>query len=396
MDPRPACPYQLLLLSGPLAGRTLPLAIGTLTVGDEASDLALGLEGGCQAHLQIDEAGIALSNAIPCWVNGLPQPPGLLPLGSLIDLAGLHFVLAAEGETVQALPLLPRAVRAASRPHWPLWLGLSLLPLLIGSAWLLFAPPPASDLRWLQQASAHWPGLQWQTMADGSLQITGQCTDSRSLAGLRQQLARHGVRYRWQVSCQDEWMASVRALLQNHGYAQAQLTITADGILQIAAPWRQGGSLASLMAGLDQIPGLPHWQLRPPDGVPLASIVAALQQLGQLDGLSARHGAQGWLLSGALSPARWQRLRQAMTDPQSPLYASRLLDAPEAPTYVEGLSDQMAAIGGSRESPFLIMRNGLRLQVGSQLAGDWQILAIFPDGVSLLGRDSLLFWRVDG
>lgn len=383
--------FKLKLLGGPLAGRELFLPIGPFSVGDGDSDLALPLEGGGQATLDVAEDGVSLSSLTPCWVNGQRQAPGPLPLLQVVDLAGVPLVLGA-ADAELGHPAIPP--RGGARHHVA---GVMLAALVAAGvlAWTLTpaaSPPAPSPRDWLPQALRADPGLSARWLGDNALELSGRCRDSGQLQALTTRLRAAGVRLRQETVCQDELQRSVRALMASFGYPDVKVTLDEAGHADIDGPVT--GDSAALAAALDQLPGLSGWRLSDRGADELAALLPRLQSAGLLSGLSATRGEQGWLLSGQLDEAKQARLQDflgsANAEPGRTL-PLRFVGAASSVAPGDYLPAAIAGVGGNAQSPYLQLANGMRLLSGSPVAQGMRVVAIGADGVSLAGSRELVF-----
>ncbi|MBZ6066202.1 type III secretion system inner membrane ring subunit SctD [Aeromonas veronii] len=382
--------FKLKLLNGPLQGQELRLPPGPFTLGAAESDLLLPLERGEQARLEVTPSGVALCSDTPCWVAGRRQGEGVLPIHAGIDLAGVHFVLAHSDEE----PPAPLIARRRGKQTFPLWALLTTLALSAGAATLLWPAPPIatpSPRDWLPAALAAEPGLQGSWQGDGSLVLSGRCRASRPLMALTARLQAAGVRLQQEAICDDDLQRSVKALLASYGYPDMTVTLDPQGEAQIDGAFQ--GDTSDLARALDQLPGLRGWQLSDHGAQELESLITALSQGSLLDGLSARRTEHAWLLSGQLDPeqqvrleALLERLNQGRTE--RPL---RFIGAAGSVTELDYLPSPMAGIGGNASAPYLQLTNGMRLLPGTPVKQGMRVVAVAPDGVSLAGRQRLVF-----
>ncbi|TDR76582.1 type III secretion system inner membrane ring subunit SctD [Paludibacterium purpuratum] len=387
--------FKLWLLNGPMAGRALNLPPGVFTIGTDDADLALPLQQGRMATLTVAPDGVLLQDDTPCWVDGQSVRPGALPLGHFIDLAGLHFVLGpSDGERAS----VSAVARARPRSVWlMLALGVScVLATALGLAWWLAPAPTVSPppQQWVAAALRPFPDVLAEWQDDGVLRVSGRCPDSAALAMLRTRLDAAGVRYQWLAQCDDELLRSVQALLHNYGYPHAIVTLTADGKAQIQETVRNDERFAQLTDALDHLPGLAGWQIVDRFGQEFDRLLARLRADRQLDGLSVRQGRFSWVVSGELPPARVERVRALLNDLTHRGELSmpaHLVNAASTASAGEFLPADIAGIDGSRTSPFLTLTNGMRLLLGATVRQQMLIVAIHPDGVSLAGRNTLVF-----
>lgn len=383
--------FKLKLLGGALSGRELLLPVGPFSVGAPESDLALPLERGATATLEVSEAGVALTSATPCWIRGRRQPPGALPLHQVIDLAGLGLILGPVDAELGHPPMPPRASgrRAA--------VGVLLAALALAGAlvWALLprpvAPPPTVR-EWLPQALLAEPGLRARWLDEQALELSGTCRDSRQLQTLTTRLRAAGVRLRTETVCRDELEQSVRALMAGFGYPEASVVLDEAGHADIDAALVSDGP--ALAAALDRLPGLTSWRLTDRGADELAALVPRLQSAGLLTGLSATRGERDWLLSGELDEARQARLLEWLGRVNAEAGRTlpvRFIGAARSVAHTDYLPAAIAGVGGNAETPFVRLANGMRLLVGSPLAHGMRVVAISAQGVSLAGSRALVF-----
>lgn len=393
--------FKLKLLGGPLSGRELLLPVGTLTLGDAAADLALTLEGGATATLEVSEAGVALASPTPCWVGGRRQAPGPLPLHQVVDLAGVCLIVGAVDAEL-GHPAIPRRARTHRFGGGRLLGALVLVLVLVLAGvlgWALMPPPvpaPPGVRDWLPQALLDAPGLQARWLDAQTLALSGRCRDSRQLQALSTRLRAAGVRLRTETVCRDELEQSVRALMAGFGDTEVSVTLDDAGHADIDAALSSGepALAAVLAAALDRIPGLTSWRLSDRGADELAALVPRLQSAGLLAGLSATRGERGWLLSGELDEARQARLvewLQRANAEAGRAWPLRFVGAARSGARADYLPAPIAGVGGNAESPFVRLANGMRLLVGSPVAHNMRVVAISAQGVSLAGSRALIF-----
>lgn len=382
--------FKLKLLNGPLQGQELRLSPGPFTLGREESDLLLPLEQGEQARLEVTPDGVILTSDTPCWVSGHRQGQGLLPIHTGIDLAGVHFVLAHADESAPQ----PRIARRGSGRSFPLGLLLGTLLLSVGVAVLLWPaePVPVPSVRaWLPEALRAEPGLQTNWLADNSLQLSGRCQASRTLMQLTERLRASGVLLHQEAICDDDLQRSVQALLSSYGYQEMTVTLDEKGKVLIDGAFQ--GDTSELAKALDSLPGLRGWQLSDNGTQELGYLISQLEQAGLLHGLSAWRTEQAWLLSGQLAPEQQSQLRALLLrlNQQSGIRSMRFIGATGNVSAHDYLPAPIAGIGGNADAPYLQLTNGMRLLSGTPVKQGMRVVAVSPDGISLAGRQSLVF-----
>lgn len=386
--------FKLKLLNGALAGRELMLPAGTFTLGAGDCDLSVSLEHGQSATLEVTEEQVSLVSHTPCWVQGRRSPPGLLPIGVAIDLAGVGFALGGVDEELK-LSALP-----ARRKPLQTLLPLLLLSVLagVGLCWALYPAPaaePPGPREWLPPLlKQQLPGVVATWRTDQPLLLAGRCQDSQRLAGLVQQLERAGVRLVQEVVCNDQLQASVMTLLRSYGYTDVDVTIDADGKASIDGQLVDNKQFDQLAQSLDQMPGLTGWHFSDRHADDLARMIERLQADGQLAGLSAVRSPHGWILSGQLTEKRVTELQPLLAALRTELQLMRpirLVNVTQVVDSKDFLPAGIASLGGNQSAPYLELVNGMRLQVGSMVKKGMWIVDISPGGVSLSDTHQLVF-----
>ncbi|VVE55773.1 type III secretion system inner membrane ring subunit SctD [Pandoraea sputorum] len=383
--------FKLKLLSGPLAGHELLLPPGPFSVGGDDSDLALPLEGGGTATLEVGEGGVALSSATPCWVNGRRCAPGALPPRQVVDLAGVALVWGpADAELGH--PRVPPRGGAHGQVTGVLLVALALAGALGWALKPVAVPPPPTVRDWLPQALKDVPGLSARWLGENTLELSGRCRDSGKLQLLTARLRAADVRLRTETVCQDELLQALRALMASFGYIDVTVTLDAAGRADIDGPIAGDG--AALADALDRLPGLTGWRLTDRGADELRALLPRLQAAGLLSGLSATRAERGWLLSGQLDAGQQARLQdfvQRVNGEPGRMLPLRFVGASRGEARTDYLPAAIAGVGGNAEAPYLQLSNGIRLVVGSLLARGMRVVAIGASGVSLAGNRELVF-----
>ncbi|VWD64745.1 hypothetical protein BLA50215_07905 [Burkholderia lata] len=385
--------FKLKLLNGPLSGRELHLPPGPFTVGGEDCDLVLPLEGDAVAMLEVSDQAVTLISETRCWVAGRRHPPGLLPAHTMIDLAGLHFVLGSVDVTLVAPATIPRG--RTRRIGWAL--TAAAIGVVGALSWVFYPKVPAPQSApqdWLSHTLRTAPRLTALWLNDATVILSGRCRDCSQLSAITERLHAAGVRLQQEAVCDDELKRSVHAVLANYGYLEVSVTLDADDRATIDGPVRNDHRFAELAAALDEVPGLCAWQLSNSNADELAALFTQLQAADLLTGLSVVRGERGWVLSGQLEPARQVALLRLLsmwnTEPErrGPLRFLSVASTARAGDY---LSSAIAGVGGNASAPFLELANGMRLQPGSPVLQGMRVMAISPAGISLSSGERIAF-----
>lgn len=432
--------YTLTLLDGPLAGRSLPLPPGEFSLGAEDSDIAMALEGGVTALLHVGDDGVRLVTPVPVWVDGAPlalheehderelgaDAAPLLPLRSLIDLAGLGLWLSdADADLPVPLPRRPARVVASAlspdtsiplpsqttvSPRWSrparrrtmTWLAATFTSLAVVAAgamvWRTGAAnviAPTADADALNVLAARMaPGVS-VSVSEDALHLSGGCVPEDARARLRAEARRAGRAIRDETWCPADLIQSVQTLLRLYGYGSAYVGLAPGGEIVISgafvadARWR---ATSDALDGLD----LPHgWRVDNDEADGFDTVVQHLKDAGQLRGINVTRERDGWRITGPLSPRREAALQSLADTWNDASRTLRLRIEPlpvRMPTLAEtGLPAPLASIGGSPDAPHITLADGTRLMAGARLAGGAHVVAVAADGVSIAAHERLFY-----
>ncbi|WP_028534030.1 type III secretion system inner membrane ring subunit SctD [Paludibacterium yongneupense] len=394
--------FRIRLLSGPLCGRELELRAGVFTIGGDDPDLDVLLDDAAVCRLDIDAAGVRLLDPLPCWIDGIPGFDGdCLPLGRVLDLAGLVVVLAAAGESIPPLRPVPRqSARRARGRVLVLWLLLAAVALAL-TGWAfsrMRVVVPAFDAQGLIAAGLRDPALAGVRAVwgpDGSVTLSGHCLDSARLAHMRDELSRQGVPLRDEVQCRDELVARVARLLNVHGYREAKVvpgpeagTVAIRGDIRFDARWDK------VAQRLLVLPGLAGWTVGNEEAGLLSRLAATLGREKRLDGVSAALHGNRLFVGARLPPARQQALVESLqrfVRGQDGSIDFLVQAIPPSRDLAAMLPAAVVAVGGDPAQPYLELANGMRLVPGAHLPGGYRVLALGARGLSLLGEDGLFY-----
>ncbi|AJC21152.1 type III secretion system inner membrane ring subunit SctD [Pandoraea pulmonicola] len=446
----------LTLLEGPLAGRPIPLPPGTFTLGDSESDVAVTLENGARIALRVDTRNVALLGPAPVWIDGMPldvadadadvgaggdanadagtnaevgafangtaQPAQVLPLHTVIDLAGLG-VWFGDGSEPLPVPLphrparcttpIPQPTTPAARETPPrrarewqrsrtAWVAISCLSLLIasagvaiwrtGTATVISAPPQPDALKALAARIA--PGATLRTTGN-AVHLSGGCLDDSVIARLRAEARWLGKALSDGTWCPENAAHSARTLLRLHGYGTANVSVAPDGVVVIGDVFVADARWRAASDALDAL-SLPHgWRVADGASHGFERLVRTLRDAGQLRSIDISRDRHGWRLTGALTAGRQASLKGIADtwNAASRGLPIRIEPLPSPiPTLAEtGFSAPLVSIGGAADSPQLTLADGTRLAQGVRLPGGTRVIAIDPDGVSIGAHDRLFY-----
>lgn len=400
--------WVLHVLTGVLAGQSVHLPDGLFTLGaGSARDLNVLLPDVPEQYalLDVDEQGVRLQSAgLPCWVNGqvLPAETSILPVAVALDLAGLGIVLV-RSDHVAALPTRLPARKgsgaAAARLRFPslLLVGVLLLSVLSLLLWRIsshgggtsagHAPFNLSAYLAVLKKSPALRGVQITQSPDGSVTLSGHCPLSTALPPLLDPLVTAGVPYRNQVVCQDTLVQSARSVLALNGYPEVVVhggadlgNITMSGDIQADQHWRYTSQQ------IDQIAGLTAWHVENNIDQSVSVMVDLLRTAGLLPQLSVVRDQAFLMLTGVLNSSQQTQLQQVIVKYQQTLSQAPKVVYQNIPLGQESeryFPSPIVSVGGGTDAPFLLLANGVRVQVGSRLPSGYKIAALSRDRVTL-------------
>lgn len=429
--------YTLTLLDGLLAGRSLPLPPGEFSLGAEDSDIAMALEDGVTVTLHVGDDGVRLLTLTPVWLDGAPldlhagnEQDGFsaspLPLGSVIDLAGLGIWLSgADAELPEPLPRRPARVAPVDSPPgisapmhakpiglvpwWPptrhrtmTWFAATLTSLAViavgvmiwrtGAANVITPPADTDTLKALVARIA--PGVS-VAISENAVQLSDGCVPEDARALLRAEARRLGRVVRDDTWCPADLTQSVRTLLRLYGYGSAYVGVDSGGQIVISGRFVADARWRATSDALDGL-GLPRgWRVDNDEADGFDTVVQLLKDEGQLRGVNITRERDGWRLTGALTPRREAALQSLADTWNDASRTLRLRVEPlpvRVPTLAEtGLPAPLASIGGSPDAPHITLTDGTRLMSGARLAGGAQVVAVAADGVSIAAHERLFY-----
>ncbi|KML17792.1 hypothetical protein VL10_24170 [Leclercia adecarboxylata] len=397
----------LKLLNGPMAGRSLRLPAGDLSVGVGDVDLQLALEGEItRVTLRVSPQGeVSLCDPVPCWIEGRRLQDERLPTGKIIDLAGLAFVLLAEGETFTERRIperLPPGRWRLSRLQRRIAAGIVLAILLCAAAiafyWEHHRESETDKVarlgiqRWLavqhRQDSVKTLGFEW--LQDGTVRIYGQCRWQKSLTGILEQLYAAGVFWRLETQCQDQLLEQVSALLEQSGYQDTEVTngrylgeVEISGDIQADEHWR------SVVQQLASMEGLKRWSVRGHSSSQGRGLLEAVRKAGLMGLVNVEKQGQRLIVSGQLSAVQRKKLADGLVSLRQEIIFQQI--PPQGMGNEQVFPQPLVSIGGNRKNPWLVLADGRRLQVGAVLSNEYEIVNIDPStGIDLFRRGTLL------
>ncbi|MDA5498199.1 type III secretion system inner membrane ring subunit SctD [Yersinia aleksiciae] len=394
--------FKLRLLSGELKGRELTLPEGEFTLGEQDCDVLLPLSQGKIVTLVISEHQIMMRVSGEVWVNGSQHDlQHALPLRQAIETSGLVLALGEENDSLSDVKMTPRTGSQVL-----LWLSMVTLMLLslifILIFWVMQQPkvllaylPP--DLPTQLSEQLNKPALQgvkagW--LSDGSVMLSGHCTSSSAVINLQNFLALNHIVFRNQLVCDDHLITNVSDVLHQYGYQDTDIHAGKEpGVIIIHGAIEMGGQWSKAQEALASIAGLKSWKVVNTHDGQISQLIERLRELGLLGYLSMVQNNKEVTISGVLAPDQRRKLTEMLAilaQQQPELLAVRYQNIPISDQAAKLLPAAIVSYGGNRNSGFVQLANGLRLQQGSVLANGYKVIFIGEQGISLLKTNNLI------
>ncbi|KWZ38151.1 type III secretion protein [Burkholderia savannae] len=401
--------HKLKWLNGPLAGLEFDLPPGATRIGGDDADIALPLEGDARAELTSGEDGVRVSADARAWVDGRPwNAHGALPLGRAIDVAGVAFVLGESGDTLPALPVPARrraATAASTRALACAALACAaIVAIVAGLALILWRPPAPARFdvdAWLaqQMRAPALHGLHARRAADGSVEVSGLCASSGDVERLRARLRARGIAMRDASLCADTLRENVRNVLALNGYRDVDVRsdATLDGV-EIRGPIVADAAWQRVAAQLQMLGGLRAWRAVNDRALWFGRLYEALSARVPLDGLNIVMSGKTLIVSGAADPARAAALSAVIAEFNRSArdgFAATWQDVPSQQTASAYLPAPVVTVGGHAGAIYVVLANGMRLQLGGVLPNGYAIVRVTRRAMSLRKDERLVSVPLD-
>ncbi|CRL45279.1 hypothetical protein SGGMMB4_02894 [Sodalis glossinidius str. 'morsitans'] len=391
--------WQIRLLGGALHGREIKLPDTGLTLGERGCDVCLPLIGTARVALRIDAGKLYVdADGAAARVNGRRHRQGVaLPATGILQTAGLTLAFGSPQDCLAEMTL---PVRYGAF----LWTGaiaVVLLATLLAGLWLSGAARdsgpgiPGWVEMLLQQPGMDKVKAVWA--ADGVLTLSGYCAEGAQMGAARLRLASWGVVFRDRVVRGDLLARDVQDLLLQAGYTGARVRSTAPGEVCIQGDITMGKRWTAVLPQLRLIPGLRRWHIENRHAVQSRAIISALRDNGLLAEISVTPVGDAFTLSGVLDApgkARVIRLLDRLRT-QFPGLALSYQAVPASADGAQRLPSPAAGIIHSRHGDYLMLENGVRLQVGSQLPDGGEVIALTDRAISIHYRGTLINYPFD-
>ncbi|HBO5142447.1 type III secretion system inner membrane ring subunit SctD [Pseudomonas aeruginosa] len=397
--------FKLKWLNGPFSGRELVLPKGELRIGGPNGDILLPLENMSEGVLTTSEEGVRLSAEGQVWIDGVAMSElDCLPLGQAVDLAGVAFVLGREDMEIAYLSVPARALpQEKTRRRSNLTVAAIFAIGLVSVGLVAWQPEDrvqAFDLEAWLQAKMSEPALQGLRLVRddrGERVLRGSCERSNSVNALRDALRGRQVHFRDESVCADTVRDSVRKVLELNGYHDVDVTSSMVDAVEVHGAIRADGNWLRTTEQLRSIPGLRDWWVKNDQAELFDRLLASLTEHDLLEGVSLAVSNRTFLVSGELSAER----NVALTDlieafnETGPRLTAHYQNIPSVPPAAQVLPALIVTVGGTRESIYVELANGMRLQQGSVLPSGYRVHALSRKAISLVRGQQLLSLPID-
>lgn len=391
--------WKIRLIDGVLHGREIGLPDAGLTLGERGCDVCLPLTRAAKIALTIKDGKLYIdTGGAPVRVNGRRhRQGGALPATGILQTAGVTLAFGCQQDCLAEMTLPARNAAFL----WTAALAVVLLATLLTGLWLSGAAResgpgiPGRVEMLLQQPGMGKVKAAWAP--DGVLTLSGYCAEGAQMGAVRQRLASWGVVFRDRVVRGDLLARDVQDLLQQAGYAGARVRSTAPGEVCIQGDITMGKRWTALLPQLRLIPGLRRWHIENRHALQSRAIIAALRESGLLGEISVTPVGDAYTLSGVLDEPGKDRLNRLL-DRLRARFPGMALSYQAVPASADGaqrLPSPAAGIIHSRHGDYLMLENGVRLQVGSQLPDGGEVIALTDRAIAIHYRGALINYPFD-
>ncbi|PKH21812.1 EscD/YscD/HrpQ family type III secretion system inner membrane ring protein [Enterobacterales bacterium CwR94] len=393
--------FKLRWLTGPLSGYEFKLPQGDTCLGGKNADIDFALDEENALTLVVENSEISVRTAAPFWVDGKRWKSARpLPHHVAIQTASIAFVLGKEGEP---LPMITLPTIQGKYASFTRKAGMAAIftVVVLASTFLVFWKRPAlagfDALQWTTDQISRTQGLAGlhvQTNANGHLQISGLCQNSKAVAELKNTLRAEGIWVYDSSLCRDSLLANVQSILFQNGYTEISLSFNAaDEALHIEGDITANPRWFKTEKQLKKIPYIKKWEVINHRDYWFSLLLQTLMQYNLIDQLSITTSEKTFLITGIISPETKETLQTAMNafnQESHEGYIARFQAIPSANTLSSLLPASIATIGGNNKDIFIILSNGMRLQTGGVLPNGYAILSLSRKAITLRKNQNLI------
>lgn len=389
--------WKIRLLDGVLSGREIWFRDSQLSLGEQQCDVCLPLAHNQRVQFTAREAGLFIdAGTATVRVNGRKHLcERALPLTGVLQVAGLTMAFGPVDTSLADYTLPPRSAKIAMMAGGLLLLGCGLLVTMLSPDRV--PPPPDSAYEQVNQLlslSLLKDQIQAHLNRDGSITLTGYCQQESQMQSLRMKLEASEILFSDQVICADQLARNVQDVLLQVGYDRVQVINESPGSVLIRADISMGKRWADLQPVLSKLPGLRHWRVENPYQSQAKVIIDTLVKQGLGNDVSVTPVGQAFVISGVLNAQEKNTLDQTLTTLKAQ-YPNVMLSYQNVPASQEAgkrLPSPIAGMINGRHGRYLILEDGERLHVGSQLPDGSKVVALTANGLALTYQNSLIHY----
>ena len=397
---------KLKWLNGPLAGHSFELPNGLVRIGGADADLSLVLEDEASATLEVGTHGVMVSPGVPVWVAGVRWNVAVpLTKHEVVDHAGVAFVMGGVDDPLPVVPVPPRHVPRARRPSAVRVVGVLACASALGALVLALWQPAsarAPDLdAWLatRMREPALQGLHATRETDGTVGIGGSCALSQAVARLRGELRARGLHVRDTSQCADTLRGNVKDVLMLNGYRDIEVRSTnMPDSVEIHGAILADGNWRRTVAQLQVVSGLRTWRVINDRAQKFERLLDELSNADVIDGIGVSLAGRTLMVSGKVDDGKVAALNAAIdafnhggSDGFTAIYdAIPVVDAAQSL-----LPAPVVTVGGQANSIYVVLANGMRLQVGGVLPNGYVIVHLSRRAISLRSGEHLVSIPLD-
>lgn len=386
--------WKVRLLGGVLHGREVWLTDGHLSIGERGCDLCVPLHSDGKLVLSVTDGQMFIdARGATVQVNGRRHKTSTpLPAEGVLQTQGLAMAFGSHDANLSHYSL------RTGMPAIFWWTVLAFMLLMGVVVWVLWASPdekPPKNITQRVEKLLQQPGLA-QTRAswdrDGTLLLSGYCQSSAAIQTARLTLRSWGLLYRDNTVCTDQLARDIRDVLLQAGYTDAQVTNTEPGDVRIKADITMGKRWAAIQPLLAELPGLKHWKIDNPHATQSKAIIDELLHNGLAGSVSVTPVGPAFVISGILDAGQQQCLNQLMVNLRMQFPAIELSFQNVSASNEGGkrFPSPIAAIIHGHLGVYLVLEDGERLRIGSQLPDGGEVIALNDRAVGLKYPGSLI------
>ncbi|MGG4608858.1 type III secretion system inner membrane ring subunit SctD [Providencia sp. Me31A] len=400
---------HLKFLNGPMKGYGLDLPEGKVTLGKGDVDIQAVFDNGTQTiELDVNESHVVILSDANCWVDGWPYNEKQLPLDKVINLAGFAFILLTDESHFDINNISEKQIRARRRLSKlkkniiTIFSVISVALVIVGIIRIdIFSGAENKNLSPFEiinrlkkgQSNISLSSLEFGWSKEKILRISGKCRKQEDLERLLMYLKGEGIYWSLETQCQDKLRENIEDLLIQEGYQQIKVSdgekigeVIIRGNIKADKHWER------VVRQLMEYSELTRWSVENKK-MDRLEVINALRKLGLLGKITIYKQEDKWVVSGLLTPKQQNSIKEEL----EAIFESNEKDIIFQNISISNFSrdgifpQPITSIGGNKRNSYVILLDGRRLQVGSRLNNDFEIVNIDPlNGIDVYKEGQLL------